>query len=730
MTNSRRILAALLLPAALAPIALSRFGQAGGFDPGATAAFLHDTFDSFYRSAEGAVPENTAVTLRFRTAHFGADSVTVRAYLLDTGSGQTTGPVDTAMVFDQNITSGGVMYDAWKTAVTMPSKPTIFYYKFIVKHGESIAFYSDDYVDNYDNLNKGGTGVASATEPFDSFQITVYDPQFKTPSWLHSANVYQIFPDRFRNGNPGNDYCVPNSSSGCPSLYGEPQSETIAVHPWNSLLCDPRDPNGACANDFGNVFYGGDLTGIQQKLTYLRDVGFDTIYLTPIFQASSNHRYDTDDFLHVDPALGGDPAFAALVSAVHAANMHLILDAVFNHASSDSMYFNRYNRFSSPGACQSLSSPYRSWFEFNNQHVPCTTGDYAAWAGVDTLPAFNHNQAAVQQLFYSGLNSVLHHWYEAGAAGWRFDAADDPNFQHSWWTATRKFAKQYSANGPLIGEIWPDASAWLAGDQFDSVMNYRFRRNVLGFARGPYDWSDENDNGADKIVPLSPSQFDHANRAVRDDYPDQATAAMLNLLDSHDTNRALFVLTILGDNGLQQAKERLQLAAAFQFTYTGAPMILYGDEVAINAPSRSNGANGPIGDPYVRAPFPWTDQPGDPSVYGPPDNKITAFYTTLAHLRRQHPALTGGSFVTLLTGDTQQAVTAPNTYAFARVLGNDVVVTVLNNGTAANSPAIPVAAYFADGTAVQDALAGKKYTASGGNITLILPPRTAVILTR
>jgi hypothetical protein len=161
---------------------------------------------------------------------------------------------------------------------------------------------------------------------------------------------------------------------------------------------------------------------------------------------------------------------------------------------------------------------------------------------------------------------------------------------------------------------------------------------------------------------------------VRDDYPLQATFAMMNLIDSHDTNRALYVLTEQGDSGLTQAKQRLELAALFRFTYIGAPTVFYGDEAAINAPSRYNSSSGRVGDPYTRAPYPWTDQAGDPSIYGPPDQNVIAFYTKLGHIRKQYPALSSGTFVTLLTGDTQQANTAPNTYAYARVGTNQTAV--------------------------------------------------------
>ena len=175
-------------------------------------------------------------------------------------------------------------------------------------------------------------------------------------------------------------------------------------------------------------------------------------------------------------------------------------------------------------------------------------------------------------------------------------------------------------------------------------MNYRFRRNVTGFVRWPYNWVDDNDNGNDAIIPLTPSQFDTANRAVRDDYPPQATAAMLDLIDSHDTNRALYVMTELGDNGLVQAKQRLELAALFQFTYIGAPSVFYGDEVAINAPSLYSSSNGPVGDPYRRAPYPWTDQAGDPTVYGPPDQSVMAYTTPWRICGNSIPALSSLDF--------------------------------------------------------------------------------------
>ena len=704
--------------------------QPAGFSAADKAGFFHNTFDPFYRDQEGAVPENTQVTLRFRTLHSsGIWGVTVRAYLFDTGSGHTTGPVDTPTAFDQNFSINGTEYDAWKVTLAMPSTPTVYYYKFKINRDQTNGWYSDDYVDDNDNLHKDGTGTATDGEPFPSFQITVYDPTFQTPTWLQNANVYHIMPDRFRNGDQANDYCRPGAATGCPVYYGSQQAFTYNL--WNTQICDPRSQTSGCLNEFSNQFYGGDLLGVQDELDYIQSLGIDTIYMNPIFSARSYHRYDTDNYLHIDPALGGDAAFISLSTELQRRGMQVILDGVFNHASSDGMYFDRYDRIGGTapniGACLSLASQWRTWFNFTDTNVPCQSADYIGWFGLDSLPTFNHGIDAVKDFFYRAPGNVTQHWLAQGASGWRFDVADDGNFPHSWWVDYRTHAKTYNSNGPLIGEIWPNASQWLAGDQMDAVMNYRFRKNITGFVRNA-EWHDDNNNGSNDIPGLTPSQFDNAIRAVRDDYPPQATAAMLNLLDSHDVNRALYVMTELGDNGLVEAKQRLELAALFQFSYVGAPMVYYGDEVAVNSPSLASSANGPIGDPYTRPPYPWLDQPGDPTIYGPPDTSVEAYYTKLAHLRKQYPLLRNGSFVTLLTGDTQEAGTAPNTYAFARVLDGNAAAVALSNGSVNNAAVIPVGGLFSDGTQLQDAISGATYSVSGGNVAVTLAPFTGVLL--
>ena len=574
----------------------------------------HDTFDSYYRSPFGAVPAGTSVTLRFRTAHFDVTGVHVRVYTFDPATGQTAGPVDHPMTFLENRIEAGTEYDIWTHTLATPAAPAILYYKFRVTDQADEDFYSDAYVDDHDNLNQGGAGAASDGEPFPAFQLTAYDPAFQTPAWLHHANVYQIFPDRFRNGDPSNDYCRPGSTAGCPTFYGD--QTPLLREPWNTLIGDPRQP-GEFQNEYGTQFYGGDLKGIENRLDYLQSVGVDTLYLNPIFKARSNHRYDTDDFLEVDPALGGDAALVSLKTEMERRGMRLILDGVFNHSSSDSVYFDLYHRYNAPdGGCESAASPYRGWFNFFNSNAPCSFGDYEAWFGFGSLPVFKDDSGPVRDFFYRtpGAN-VTQHWYERGAAGWRFDVANE--ISHDWWNEYRPLAKSYKADGPLVGEIWPDASQWLAGDQLDSVMNYRFRKNVLGFARGRFDWGDNDNSGGNRIVALSPSQFDRALRSVREDYPAQATAAMLNLIDSHDTNRSLYVLTIDGDNGLAQAKERLRLSALFQFTYMGAPMVYYGDEAALDAPIARQRPQRPRGRPVQPRALPVGRRSGRPERLRP-----------------------------------------------------------------------------------------------------------------
>lgn len=706
------------------------------------AGLKHDTFDPYYRSPFGAVKTGTTVNLKFRTSLLDVSGVFLKVYKYNPQNNTTDAPQEFPLTFLENRTEGSTTYAIYSLNYTAPATPSIIYYKFRVADGSAQAFYSDAYFDDHDNLGQGGDGAASSGEPFPAFQLTVYDANFTTPAWMHSAAVYQIFPDRFRNGDITNDWCRSGNTTGCPSLYGGAPSSNIIQTIWNTQMVDPRATGNN--NAYGAQFYGGDLKGIEDKLDYIKGLGFDTIYLNPVFKARSNHRYDTDDYLAIAPELGGDAAFQSLVTAANARGMRLILDGVWNHMSQDSEYFDYYNRVAGTnGACESLASPYRTWFNFLNNNTPCQYRpdltppqiDYEGWFGFGGLPVLNDNLPAVRDFFYrTPTTNVTQYWYNRGAGGWRFDVATD--LPHDWWNEYRGYAKTYKPDGVLIGEIFPDASQYLAGDQLDGVMNYRFRKNVLGFARG-FDWEDNDNNGGNKIVGLTPSQFSRAMTAIREDYPLPAQRAMLNLLDSHDTNRALYTLTLLGDTGLTQAKERLKLAAIFQFTYIGAPMVYYGDEAGINAPSVGVSGSGLAeDDPYNRAPYPWADESGNQNVYGPADTSLISFYSTLGTLRRTNPALSTGVYETLLMGDLTPSASDNNTFAFVRAQGNNKVLVIMNNGATANTATIPVGAYFADGTVLTNALGGGALAekaalgstiVTGGNITVTIPPRSGAV---
>jgi cyclomaltodextrinase len=621
----------------------------------AAVRLFHDTFNAQYRSPFGAVPAGSKVILRLRV----------------TGGKPKSVSLHVGRAFHAMRRKGTL----WNYTLTTPSKPQIVNYDFRVRIGRKILWYGDN---GSADVLLGGTGVTSSLEGVP-FAITVYAPSFTTPSWAQGAVVYEIFVDRFRNGDPSNDYCRAGATSGCPVFYGDTPAY---LHPtWNEAVSNPPP--------FNRDFFGGDLQGIQQELPYLKSLGVDAVWTTPIFMARSNHRYDTDNYTQVDSALGGNSAFASLASAMKGDGMHWILDGVFNHASSDSLYFDRYHRYPTDGACESTSSPWRSWFQFANQHVPCNGNDYVQWAGTESLPVFAHDNQAVKDFFFKAPDGIAERWLAAGASGWRLDAADQ--IDHSWWQEFRTAVKAAYPDAPLIAEDTggaADATDFLLGNELDGVMNYRFREDANAFVTGG-----------------SATQLGHALNAMAQEYPTPALAVSFDLIDSHDTPRALS--TYGGDNA--EAKQRLELAALLQYTWVGAPMTLYGDEVAINAPGN---------DPFNRAPYPWPDASGNVSLYGPPDLGVLDLYKHLGQIRGQLPALRQGSFTSLSAN--------ANVYAFLRSGGAaKPVIVALNNSASIASARILVKGVTA--STWTDALSGKTFTGST-TLSVAVPPRGGLIL--
>lgn len=620
-------------------------------------ALMHNSRSSLYRTPGGAAPFGTTVTLRLRTATGDLEGVDVRVWSTRAQQ-ETLVPMKVAA-----STPDG--YDLWEAKVDVGNQTTLLWYRFLLHKGGQTFYYEDDTKpdgNTYFAANEGGVGMFYTQSPDLSYLISVYDPNYYTPQWMRDGVLYQIFPDRFRDGDTSND---PTDNSD--TFYG---SLPLYFHEtWNEKMLDGRvdklpDGEGYWSSDF----YGGDLAGITQELDYLQSLGVTGIYLNPIFEARSNHRYDTADYKKIDPILGTLDDFRKLVKEADKRGIKIILDGVFNHMSSDSAAFDRYHRFDTDGACESLTSPYRNWFFFtppkSSQPSPCV-GDngnmfYVSWAGFDSIPKLNNTNADVRNYIFAGKDSVVQTWGNEGIGGWRLDVAgdiDNGSPDNDYWESFRRVVRQINPEAVVIGEEWNNASQWLLGDQWDSTMNYRFRRGMVGFARGT-DFVDD-----DGLIPgLTPSQFDATVRSLEEDYPPMAYHAMMNLMDSHDTTRILFAL----DND----KSTLKLAALTQFTLPGAPTIYYGDEIALNAPDVNDG-NILQDDPYNRAPYPWTDASGN--YYSAPDADMLAYYQQLGKLRHDNPALSEGSMTTLLANDTS------GVYAYLRVdaaAGNAVLVVV------------------------------------------------------
>jgi glycosidase len=641
----------------------------------------HNSRDDLYRVPGGAVTTGTPVTLRFRTYHDDVDEVTVRVW--DTAAnGQALYP----MQIVASVAGDPYGYDYWQAAIPARSGPAVLWYRFIVRDGSDTDYYEDD------DLFDGGWGAVYDDSPDYSFQIDVYLPDFQTPDWFKNAVIYQIFPDRFADGYDKND---PHPSD--PSVYGN----AVLVNAWSDL------PEGYCRayvgetcdeGPLGRDFYGGDLQGIVANLDYLQQLGVTALYLNPIFEAPSNHGYDTTDYVRIDSYLGTQGTFQKLVEGAGARGIRVILDGVFNHTSSDSIYFDKYSRYPKEGAYESQTSRYYDWYTFYDW-----PDSYNSWWGFDTLPVLTEVQG-VRDFIYADDRSVARWWIMQGAAGWRLDVAGDKS--HDWWEEFRPRVKDADPEAIVIGEIWDDASEWMLGDELDTTMNYRFRRALLGFVNG-----DTNDPNQGFVRGLDADQFDGALHSIREDYPPPAFETLMNLVGSHDTQRILWALTPgernradkeFNPTNLAEGKAKQKLLAILQMTLPGAPTIYYGDEVAMTGDT----------DPDDRRTYPW----------GGEDQAMLAHYQLLTGLRSANSYLRTGSFDRLWTHN------ADGTYAYGRKDASGAAVVAVNKDVAGHALAIDVTGYLPEGTVLTDALNGGTYVVSDGMVALTLPARWGAIL--
>lgn len=714
----------------------------------------HDSRDSLYRVPFGAVNPGTPVTLRLRTYHNDVTSVTARLY--DTAVGhEDKQPMSIAAsnvdCFDPALS--GQTCDYWQLTYTPKALGTV-YYRFIISDGATTAYYSDN-APRY-----GGLGQPTATEVDNGFRLNVVSPNFPVIGWMQNGIMYQIFPDRFRNGTPDNDpkvtdprYDYPAPLNATPQQIQAAQNAQILLKTWNDLpegYCrDYVDPATSCTESpMGRDYFGGDLKGVDDKLDYLKSLGVSIIYFNPIFESGSNHGYDTRDYLSVSKYFGGYGYFKKLVKDADARGIKIVLDGVFNHLSSDSPFFDRYHHYTTIGACEDISSPYRSWFTFHDvapgsgmcvdsQNRP-NAATYDGWAGYDSIPVIvkadpaNPAQpyAPVANYFYTNTaKSVAGYWLKQGIKGWRFDVMTDPSFPTAYWQQLRTITKGIVPDETLIAEAWQwyDNLPLTHGDEADTAMGYRFRNAVLGLL-GAVD----NKGFPEETNPnLSPSTFANRMNSMREDYADATYYTFQNLLDSHDTARVLWSLTPGKDNredkefntaNLTVGKAKEKIAALVQMTVPGTPTIYYGDEVSLTGAS----------DPDDRRAFPWKLNPDGSYVQNPfdiryfnaaGDHTTMDWYRLLAAIRLTNPVFRQGKLTFLLTDDTNL------TLSYAMRQGNSLGIVVINrNEISPQTITVPTAGYLRDGVKLIDALGSGSVTTADGKFTLTLNPLKAAIL--
>ena len=456
-------------------------------------------------------------------------------------------------------------------------------------------------------------GADTNMESGDLWQVSCIPADFTTPDWAKGATIYQVFPDRFH-------------KSGKCDLTGKLEPYTVHED-WNEEVDWQPTPDGKILN---NDFFGGNFKGIAEKMDYIAALGTTILYLNPISKSFSSHRYDTGDYKTPDPILGTTADFTAMCNAAHARGIKVILDGVYSHTGSDSLYFDKNRTFGGKGAYSDPDSPFRSWYQFYSY-----PDSYNSWWGFDTLPTVNKMDPAFVEYIITGKDSVVAHWLKLGADGFRLDVADElPN---EFIKLLKQRIRQIRPDALLLGEVWEDASnkeaygvrrRYFVDGILDSCMNYPFRTAIINFLR-------ERDDG---------SGLKDAVMTIAENYPPQVFLCNMNMLGTHDTPRILTALVDDFDGSREQkakrhlsagqrqiARERLMLAALLQYTLPGAPSLYYADETGMEG----------YKDPFNRRTYPW----------GKEDTGILEHHRQLGRLRKDHEALRLGDVEFFQAGD-------------------------------------------------------------------------------
>jgi alpha-glucosidase len=642
-------------------------GGSGGGTGNIDATYLFSDQGSMFDSD----PEPTAtqaVTVTLRAKHGNVSTAIIKYY--DSAD-------DSFHLVPMHVASpdSTATFDYWQG--TVPASPSEKYYRFQVASGGETLWY-----------NALGASLSEPTSG-DFFII----PGFKTPDWMKNGVLYQVFVDRFFDGNPAND--ITNGQytyDGC----------ATEQHVWGAGVYP--NANG-CRSE---VFFGGDLAGIDQKLSYIEGtLGANILYLTPIFESPSNHKYDTADYYTIDPAFGTASDLTKLIQDVHGgaggARSYIILDGVFNHTGDTNCWFGRqrYGTFSCSvtGAYQSQSSPYYDWYTF--QSWPGTYSSFFGYSGMPKLD-YGASGSAVRQQIYGSAASIVQTYLRApyGIDGWRLDSAQlldaggnggSDSVNHQIMRELRTAVKSVNPDAEILGEYWDDPSPWLDdGTEWDSAMNYN------GFTKPLSEWlcgQDQSGNSAS----LDETQLDAWLRGTRADLPVNVQQVMTNELGTHDTVR--FATRCGGDLA------RTELALIFQFTYVGTPGIYYGDEYGMQ------GGN----DPDDRRTFDWSQ--------ASTTNSAVALTHELITIRERYAALRTGSFMTLTADD------ASHVFAFGRFDAANRLAVVLNDDSGARTVTVPVWKLgVPDGAILTDLLTGDAHTVSGGEVTVSVAANYGAIL--
>ena len=497
----------------------------------------------------------------------------------------------------------------YSIAFMVPEQGGLMWYRFLIHYrqdGETRSIY---YGNNH--TGTGGEGRSGFEGDVSPYQITVYKPS-EVPSWYKDGIVYQIFPDRFARDEDWRER-VEKANDAINQRRSD--MRRVIQDDWEKTAYYGRDETGRVIEW---PMLGGSLRGIEEKLDYLKSLGVTSIYLNPIFEASSNHRYDTGNYMKTDPALGTDEDFASLAASARERGIRLILDGVFSHTGSDSIYFDKYGSYPKDedssvsaeghgGAWLDPESPYHSWFLFDqNQRY-----GYKTWWGVEDLPEVDENVKSYRK-FILGPDGVVDHWMKMGASGWRLDVADE--LPDSFIEETRRRVRTSDPEGLLIGEVWEDASnkisynvrrRYLLGDELDGCMNYPLRDILLDYIN----YTIPSGFAADKLLNLY------------ENYPFENFYANLNLIGSHDRERIITAMAC--DKDYESAVKKVIMLSTLQYAFPGVPCIYYGDEAGL-----TGGA-----DPANRSGFPW----------GRENLDLGFHYRMLGLLYDEHPALKGGS---------------------------------------------------------------------------------------